>query len=236
MLVPLSLKKKMIPLFVCGCAFLPVAHAEGPMRTDDAGTLDQGGMKLESVFSRDDKVRAGEWLFGFSPIEHLELEVTAAGERDHAPGSDERRHGVGFGAKWVPYQHDAGWSFGARFDYGRTRVKDGEDSSRYTEREYALTGLASYRMGNAHTLHLNLGAARVKAQGESESLAVWGVGYEFPLAERLQLTLETYGEEHARPDKALGLRYEIADALKLSAALGRGNGRAFHQVGLAWEF
>jgi len=45
-----------------------------------------------------------------------------------------------------------------------------------------------------------------------------------------------YGEQRLRPDKAMGLRYEIAEGLKVSVAAGRGNGRTFGQVGMAWEF
>lgn len=85
-------------------------------------------------------------------------------------------------------------------------------------------------------LHLNLGAVRVKGPGESETVGTWGAGYEFPLAENLQLTAEIYGSEHARPDKAIGLRYEVFEGFKISAALGRGNDRSFGQIGFAWEF
>lgn len=208
------------------------AIAEGPMATDDAGTLDVGGMKVESVWSKDDKTRGGELLFGFSPIENLELEVAAVRARD----DDFKAKAVGFGAKWVPYQNDTGWSLGARFDDGRTRVTERATSDKFTEREYALTGLASYRLENGQVLHLNLGTVRVKAQGERETLGTWGAGYEFPLAVKLQLTVEAYGEEHARPDKAIGLRYEIFDGFKISGVVGRGNDCSFGQVGFAWEF
>jgi hypothetical protein len=77
---------------------------------------------------------------------------------------------------------------------------------------------------------------RVKVQGESETVGTWGIGYEFPLMEKLQLTAEAFGEERSRPDKALGLRYEVFDGFKISGAVGRGNDRSFGQVGFAWEF
>jgi hypothetical protein len=212
------------------------AKAEGPMNTDDAGTLDKGGMKVEGVWSKDDKVKGTELLFGFSPIENLEVEVAVARARDDGASPATRFDGVGFGAKWVPYQNELGWSLGSRFDFGRIRVTDHETPARHTERAYALAGLASYRLGNGQVLHLNLGAARVKAQGERDTLGIWGVGYEFPLAADLQLTLETFGTQHARPEKAVGLRYQIFDGIKVSAAAGRGNNHSFGQLGLAWEF
>lgn len=34
-----------------------LAHAEAPMNVDDAGTLDKGGMKIEGVWSKDDRPR-----------------------------------------------------------------------------------------------------------------------------------------------------------------------------------
>jgi hypothetical protein len=88
---------------------------------------------------------------------------------------------------------------------------------------------------------MNLGAARVKEHGKaqdntSNTLGTWGIGYEFPLIENLQLTVETFGEENSGPDKAIGLRYEIVDGLKAYGAVGRGNDRSFGNLGLAWEF
>lgn len=212
------------------------AHAEGPMNVDDAGTLDKGGMKVEAVLGKDDRERSAEALFGFSFIEHLEMEIGLARATDHATDPDSRARGVGFGAKWVPYQNDTGWSLGARVDVGRTRIHDRETPEKFTERSWSVSGLASYRWEGGQVLHLNLGSARTRAQGESETLGTWGVGYEHPLFDRLQLTMEIFGEEHARPDKAIGLRYEIVDGLKVSGAVGRGSERSFGQVGVAWEF
>lgn len=214
----------------------PPAVAEGPMNTDDAGTLDKGGMKIEGVLSRDDKERGGELVFGFGPIENVEVGIAVARARDGSADPDTKLRGVGFGIKWVPIQNETGWSVGASFNYGRTRVSDYATPERFTEKEYALTGLASYRLENGQVLHLNLGAARVKAQGDSETLGNWSVGYEFPLIENLQLTVETFGEEHSRPDKAIGLRYEIVEGLKAYGAVGRGNDRSFANLGIAWEF
>jgi hypothetical protein len=206
------------------------------MATDDAGTLDKGGMKVEAVWAKDDEAKGMEALFGFSVIENLEMEVAGAYANDNATDPSTRIRGVGFGAKWVPYQNDTGWSLGARFDYGHSRVNDREANDKFTEREYALTGLASYRLENGQVLHVNLGGVRVKAQGESDTVGTWGIGYEFPIVDKLQLTVEAYGEEHSRPDKAVGLRYEVFDGFKVSGAVGRGNDRSFGQLGVAWEF
>lgn len=212
------------------------AYAEGPMNTDDAGTLDKGGMKVEAVLSRDDKERGGEMVFGFGPVENVEVGLSFARAADRADDPSTKLRGTGFGIKWVPIQNDTGWSLGMSFGYGRTRVDERATPDKFTEKEHSLAGLATYRLENGQVLHMNLGSTRVKAQGSSDSVGNWSVGYEFPLMENLQLTVETFGEEHAGPDKAVGLRYEIAEGLKVYGAVGRGNDRSFGNLGVAWEF
>lgn len=228
--------EKLVLLAALGACVATPALAEGPMATDDAGTLDKGGMKVEGVWSKDDKARGSELVFGFAPIEDLEVGIAVAHATDRADDPSTKFRGTGISLKWVPIQNDNGWSLGASFGYGRTRIDERATPAQFTEKEYALTGLASYRLENGQVLHLNLGAVRVKAQGESETVGTWGAGYELPLAENLQFTAETYGSEHARPDKAIGLRYEVFDGFKISGAVGRGNDRSFGQVGFAWEF
>lgn len=210
--------------------------AEGPMATDDAGTLDKGGMKIEGVLSRDDKERGSELTLGFGPIENVEIGLAFSRATDRGDDPSTKLRGTGFGIKWVPIQNDTGWSLGASFGYGRTRVDERATPDKFTEKEYSLAGLATYRLENGQVLHMNLGGTRVKSQGDSDSVGTWGIGYEVPLMENLQLTLETYGEEHAGPDKAIGLRYEIVEGLKAYGAVGRGNDRSFGNIGFAWEF
>lgn len=232
----LTFCKRSATAMALATTMMSFAHAEGPMATDDAGTLDKGGMKVETVFAKDDQAKGVEALFGFSVIENLEMEIGVAYDKDDASDPATKARGFGFGAKWVPFQNDTGWSLGARFDYGHGRVDDGEADEQFTEREYAFTGLASWRHASGHVIHINLGVIESKAQGERDSAGIWGLGYELPLAEHMQLTAEIYGAEQTRPDKALGLRYEIFDGFKVSGAVGRGNDRNFGQIGAAWEF
>lgn len=219
-----------------GLASALAAHAEAPMHTDDAGTLGQGTMKLETVIGREGKTRGGELLWGAGVLPNLEMEVSLARATDRSTAPSTTLQGRGLGLKWVPWQNETGWSLGARLDVGHTRVRDPATPVRLTYREYALTGLATYRFVNEQVLHLNVGRKSTKLDGVRNNAATWAVGYELPLAQRLQLTSEVFGERHSRPDKAVGLRYEVADGLKVSAAVGRGNGRTFSQLGMAWEF
>lgn len=231
--VPLALSTCAVSL---SCLVAAPSWAEPPMNVDDAGTLDQGGMKVEGAWRKDDQTRGPELVFGFSPLENLEVGISLMRDRDHSADPATRLNAVGLGFKWVPIQNDTGWSLGATLDFGNTRVTDYVTPDRYTDRETSLNALATWRAETGHTLHLNLGATRGTSQGQTDTLGNWGAGYEYPLAEQLKLTLEVFGAERGRPDKAIGLRYEIVDGLKVSAALGRGNDRNFAQVGFAWEF
>lgn len=214
---------------------MPV-RAEGPMNTDDAGTLDKGGMKIEGVLSRDDKERGAEMAIGYGPVENVEVAVTFARANDRTDDPSTKMRGTGIGIKWVPVQNETGWSLGASFGYGSTRVDERSTPDRFTEKEYAFTGLATYRLQNGQVLHMNLGTARTKSQGASDDVGNWSVGYEFPLIDGLQLTVETFGQERTRPDQAVGLRYEIVEGLKVYGAVGHGNDRSFGNLGIAWEF
>lgn len=224
-------------MFVAGglCLAMP-AWAEGPMNTDDAGTLGLGGMKLEAVLSRDDRVRGAEMAIGYGPIENVEIVLAFARATDRTDDPSTKLRGTGIAIKWVPTQNETGWSLGASFGYGRTRVDERVTPDRFTEKEYAFSGLATYRLESGQVLHLNLGTTRTRSQGASDSVGTWSLGYEFPLLDNLQLTVETFGQERARPDQAIGLRYEIAEGLKAYGAVGHGNDRSFGNLGIAWEF
>lgn len=224
------MNKRAISLISIGMLAASTAHAESPMNVDDAGTLDKGGMKVEAVWQKDDRQVGGVLLFGFSPIEKLEMEVGVTRDNDMSANPSEKMHGFGVGVKWVPYQNELGWSLGGRFDYGQNLAEFG------TEHVYEFSGLASYRRENGQVLHLNAGVAHVKVPGEHVTVRTWGAGYEFPLTQGLQFTMEIFGEENSGPDKAVGLRYEVFDGFKLSAAIGHGNDRDFGQAGFAWEF
>jgi len=234
---PLLAPRQLAALIV-GASLLTTfpALAESPLNTDDAGTLAVGSMKIEGLWSRDDRRHGVEMQFGFSPIENLEISLALAQAKDRSDNPSTQLRGQALGIKWVPIQNDSGWSLGLSFNHGRTRINERAVSERHSEREYALTGLASYRFDNRQVVHINLGSTRIKTPDGSDTLGTWNLGYEFPLMERLQLTAETFGVEHSRPDKAIGLRYEIFEGCKLSAAFGRGNSRSFAQAGLSWEF
>lgn len=226
-----DLRSRLIPLFataLLGASGL--AHAERPLNVDDAGTLDKGGAKLEAGWSKDDEARGFEAAAGFGPIDNVEMEIGFARTRDHASSPTDTINGHGLAIKWVPLQSETGLSAGLKYEYGRDRL-DGVST-----RVHALSGLATWTFEGSHMVHLNLGREITRERGESEGVNTWGVALDLPLTEQLNFVVETFGAEHSGPDRALGLRYEIVDGLKVSAAVGRGNNRSFANAGIAWEF
>ena len=202
--------------------------AERPMAVDDAGTLERGGAKVEFGWSRDDSLKGFEGAVGYGPIDNVEVELSFGRAKDRDESPDVTVRGVGAAVKWVPLQQEAGLSAGLKYEYGRERVT-GEG----TARANALAGLATWAFEAGPRVHLNLGREWVRGDGHTD---FWGVGADFPLTGQLQFTIETFGQEHAGPDRQVGLRYEIFEGFKVSGAVGRGNDRNIANVGVAWEF
>ncbi|WP_449192087.1 hypothetical protein [Thauera sp.] len=204
------------------------ALAERPMAVDDAGTLERGGAKLEFGWSRDGGVRGFEGAAGFGPIDNVEVEVGLGRAKDRDADPDARIRAVGAALKWIPLQAETGLSAGLKYEYGRERV-----SGEGTARAQSLAGLATWAFERGPRVHLNLGRGWTKGD---EDLNFWGLGLDVPLSEQVDFVVETFGEEHSGPDRQVGLRYTIAEGVKVSAAVGRGNGRTIANAGVAWEF
>lgn len=203
---------------------MPV-FAERPMAVDDAGTLERGGAKLEYGWSRDDAVRGYEGAAGFGPIDNVEVEVGFGRAKDRDADPDAKVRAVGAAVKWVPLQSETGLSAGLKYEYGRERVS-GEDSTRVD----ALAGLATWAFEQGPRVHANLGREWAR---DDEDVNFWGVGLDVPLTAQLDFVIETFGEEHSGPDRQVGLRYTIAEGVKISGAAGRGNDRNIANVGVA---
>lgn len=211
------------------------ASAERPMAVDDAGTLERGGAKVEFGWSKDDETRGLDGAVGYGPIDNLEVELGFERARDSVSGPDVHLRGVGFAMKWVPLQAETGLSAGLKLETARVRAEvDHGDTE--TARANAIAALATWRFATGQAVHLNLGREWVRISGDTETANLWGVGAEHPLTEALTIAAEVFGAEDARPDRQVGVRYEIAEGLKLSAAIGRGNDRTFGNAGVAWEF
>jgi hypothetical protein len=124
-----------------------------------------------------------------------------------------------------------GRSAGLKYEYAYEKIDAGASAN-----ANALLGLVSWTFESGPVAHVNLGREWVRSGGENEHANLWGIGLDVPMTDAFHFTVETYGAQHAGPDRAIGLRYEIVEGLKLSGAVGRGNGRTFANAGVAWEF
>ena len=207
------------------------AHAERPMHVDDAGTLDEGTVKLELGFEKDDRVKGLAAAFGYGLVKTLEVEVAPARARDSGVSPTETINAVGTAVKWVPITAETGLSAGLKYEFGYARPREGPSES-----VNSLLALVSWQFEAGPLAHLNLGRDWLRSQGETEGVNVWGVGVDFPVTEAFHVTIETFGAQHSRPDSDIGLRYEIVKGLKAWGAIGRGNNRSFANLGVTWEF
>lgn len=219
---------------IMACSAAP-ALAERPMAVDDAATGGKGSAELEFGWVRDHRERGGEASIAYIPLENLKVELGYSRTRDHDPEPSLWAHGLGVAVKWVPLQSDTGLSAGLRYDYERARV-DLRGEPDEVARANALTALASWGFASGQRVHLNLGREWVRVSGANEVANVWGVGFEQPLGDRLTLGAEVFGAEDGRPDRQIGLRYEVVEGFTVSGAVGRGSDRTIANVGCAWEF
>lgn len=211
------------------------AQAERPMAVDDAGTLDRGGAKAEFGWSKDDRARGFDGAVGYGPLENVEVELNFAQARDAHAEPDVRARGVGAALKWVPLQAEQGLSAGVKLDFGKVWAK-AHGVHEEAVKAYALTGLATWTYASGAAVHLNLGREWLEFDQRPAGANTWGLGASYPLNDKLDLAAEVFGAEEARPDRQVGVRYEVAKGLKVSAAVGRGNDRSFGNLGVAWEF
>jgi hypothetical protein len=206
-------------------------HAEPPMTVDDAGTLPKGGAKLEFGWTKDGGAKGWEAAAGYAPVDTVELEINGGRVRDSSLDPRETTKGVGAAIKWVPVQSDGPLAVGLKYAFLREKVDGGSPAD-----VNALIALVSWTFEAGPTAHFNAGGEWRDEEGARNPVATWGVGVDWPLTDRLDLTLEMFGARHARPDRAIGLRYELIEGVKLSGAVGRGSDRTIANLGVAWEF
>jgi hypothetical protein len=200
-----------------------LAFAEAPMITDDAGTMDKGGKKIEGGFLKARSERTAGLSGGYSPIDNVELGLGLQHTRDSSiPASG---NATAFSAKWIPFKSGI-FSAGVKLDY--VHAKSGGVSINET----TFTALGTARFESGYVLHANVG--RTKSSGNHANN--WALGGEAPVAEKVQLTLDIYSSTGSDTGKQIGARWEIQKGLKLSAAFGRYNTQNTAFAGFSWEF
>jgi hypothetical protein len=219
-----------------GLGVCSIVAAESPMHVDDAGSLDRGQFKVESIVQKVGKQTEYSGAVGVGVGGGLEIEASRMLGRDRALSPHDDLSASSLAFKWVPYQSETAWSFGTRLEFGRLASASGIDPSRAIERSGLLLGLASYRFNEHSAAHLNFGGTRIRADSSNSFARVWGVGAELGIFRQTQLTAEWYGQTGEGPLGALGLRYRLLPSVKLSAAAGRGAETTLYQVGVSLEY
>lgn len=202
---------------------MSAAHAEAPMFTDDAGTMDAGGKKIEGSWNKIGTVRGLALGFGLAPVDNVGLGLALQRARDSSgPTTSNVR---GFSAKWIPYK-EGGLSAGLKLEWARTSAAGASQSAT------TITGLATWRPEGGYVVHANLGRSRAAGTGTTN----WAIGLEVPVIDKLQATVETFGTSGAGPSKQVGLRWEVRQGLKVSTAIGRAASQNTLFTGFSWEF
>lgn len=211
------------------------ALADRPMAVTTVDAPEAGEAKLEFGWDKNDDERGFGLTAGFAPIDGLELEAEFGRSRDGDTSPATRAAGIGISAKWLPLRPAKGLSAGVLAELARERTDD-----RHHPREhatvYGVSAIAGWRFESEQSIHLNLGREWVRESGDVEGVNTWGVAFIQPVGESLEVIAEFYGAEESRPDRQIGLRYEVVEGVKLSGAVGRGNDRSIANVGVTWEF
>lgn len=211
------------------------ALADRPMAVTTADAPKAGDAKLELGWDKDDETHGWGLSAGFAPIDALELEIELVRARDGDSSPSTIEDGAGISAKWVPLHAEKGLSAGVLIEYGHTRRED-RIGSREHERASGFSALAGWTFESELSAYLNLGREWSRVSGETEAANTWGVAFVQPVGEELELIAELYGNEDDRPDRQIGLRYEMVEGVTLSGAVGRGKDRSIANLGVAWAF
>lgn len=189
---------------VLGLSLCAPAFAGRPLVTEDAGVLDRGACEIESFLSRAS-------ARGVPRLSGLSLQFGC---------------GVGLGtqaALALAHERAAGETARALAFVGKTSIVDGgADKTSYTlawgavsvkppggsmkHEDLVLNGVASTPLGDAATLHANLGWTRTRST--SQHTVNWNLALERGLSGGVDVMGEVYADNRDRnPWLAVGLRW-----------------------------
>jgi hypothetical protein len=201
------------------------SFAEFPMVTDDAGTLEKDGKKIEGAFTKVSSERSLGLGFGISPISDVELGATYQRVRETSIPANANVFGVS--AKWIPVKSGI-MTAGLKAEYARADVSGGGSADSTN-----LWALATWRFESGFVVHANAGRSFVNSGGDINRLAL---GLEVPVMDKVQLTGDVFRSTGSDTGVQLGARFEVQKGLKLSAAFGRVDKENTAFAGFSWEF
>lgn len=205
------------------------------MVSDDASTLPLGSSKIELAWTAEDRLRGLGAVVGHALRSDLEAEITLDRTRDgsHTPAGSW--YAAGLGLKWAtPVSDDGHSAVGLKLDAGREHP-----TGQAVQRTAQLLLLFTQQLGSHSKLHLNLGRSwtHTDADAEPQAVTLGALGLDVALAEPLALVVDAYREAHGPWGRQLGLRWQVAEGIKLNAATGRlAGGPSQWRLGVAWEF
>jgi hypothetical protein len=206
------------------CAFILTllwgsAHAGRPLSVDDANVNELGKGHIETWLARGPSGQSA-WFVSpaWSPKEGLELAATVTRDRL------EKQTAGAVQAKFrLSASQENGCNFGALVGLAQA---EGEKSNPY------VNGLLSCNHPDWGSVHGNLGA--VQSPG-SRYNNTWGVAWEYPIGE-VTFHVESFGQQHLKPTRAMGLRYELSPSLQVDGSVGRQIGKNLLTLGVKWMF
>jgi hypothetical protein len=220
---------RVVVLFLTAVIIGSSARAERPMIVDDASTLEYRSAKIELGWARESTLSTFTGGFGYGFLDSVEADISFGRSRNGGIEPHESASLAGAEIKWIPLVGEGGLSTGLKYVYGRVDRTSGLDT-------HGMLALASWTFEAGPVASVNLGRSWSHVDADYRGSNFWGIGLDWPLADALHVTAEVFGTQHFGPDKALGIRFEIVEGLKLSGAIGMGNDRNFANAGLCWEF
>lgn len=210
-------------------AALP-AQAGRPLVTDDAAVVETGACQLETWIERT-RDSHSTWLNpGCNPFGSTEFSLGGARVREVDASAFTIQ-------QWYIKQRLRAYDetrSGFALAIGGQKVRH-EDA-----RESFLNGIATVPLaGEAHLLHLNLGALRARNENRHRTRATWGLAYDAELASATRAALETFGTSGQRANWQLGLSHELVPGRvqidgSVGSAIGRWSDTRVFTVGLVF--
>ncbi len=205
------------------------ALAARPLATDDAATVGERLCQIETWVEKAKDARGWVVAPACGSSESTEGGIEFASSKSH----DQTAYGAALVVKWVPKDLESGgWGFGLKgfAGYGRVRPE------RWSRSETGAFGIASRSFGDAWTLHLNLGAARVHA--EQRTLALAKAAAVWQATDRLLLFAELEAMRDTPTTQSAGLRWWLLPGrlgldVTASRDVGVSDSRRYG-VGLGW--
>ena len=189
-----------------------IVQAGRPLTVDDAGTDDAKAGHVEIWLDRQGNTDVWNFAPTYAPATGLEISIPYAQQRSKINGSTEITKQIGVSLKWVPFQHEYGWSAGASATILRNSPLDGAFG-----KVTVLNSIFTYGFTDESAMHLNVGSQK---NGSAKANTTWGIAYERSIG-GFNAHIETFGAAESKPTTQIGLRYVITRSVQIDGTIGR---------------